>query len=148
MPMTQPYELREIALQTPAYEQMKALRIDVLQKPLSLPMDALDFEHDKDRLMLGLYRGDALCGCLVFAPLAGSVYWMRQVAIDSALQGTGAGRQMMAQAETFARQNGTATVTLHARDYAVPFYEKCGYHIAGAGFDEAGIPHFPMEKAL
>ena len=54
----------------------------------------------------------------------------------------------MAQAETFARQNGAATITLHARDYAVPFYEKCGYHIAGAGFDEAGIPHFPMEKAL
>ena len=146
--MPQLYQLREIALHTSAYEQMKALRIDVLQKPLSLPIDALDFEHDKGRWMLGFYRGDALCGCLVFAPMPGGVYWMRQVAIDSALQGTGAGRQMMAQAEAFARQNGATSITLHARDYAVPFYEKCGYHVAGAGFDEAGIPHLPMEKVL
>ena len=39
-------------------------------------------------------------------------------------------------------------MTLHARQVAVPFYERLGYSIVGEPFEEVSIPHFKMEKGL
>jgi predicted GNAT family N-acyltransferase len=39
-------------------------------------------------------------------------------------------------------------MVLHARETAVPFYNALGYNSVGAQFEEVGIPHFRMEKAL
>jgi predicted GNAT family N-acyltransferase len=37
---------------------------------------------------------------------------------------------------------------LHARATAVPFYLRLGYTVVGEPFEEVGIPHRGMEKAL
>ena len=39
-------------------------------------------------------------------------------------------------------------MTMHARETAVPFYERLGYATVGARFEEVTIPHFKMEKRL
>jgi predicted GNAT family N-acyltransferase len=39
-------------------------------------------------------------------------------------------------------------VFLHAQVQALPFYEKAGFRAEGEVFDEAGIPHRRMRKAL
>ncbi len=33
---------------------------------------------------------------------------------------------------------------LSAQDYAIPFYQKCGFQVAGNGYEDAGIPHHDM----
>jgi predicted GNAT family N-acyltransferase len=47
-----------------------------------------------------------------------------------------------------ALQLGFARMVLHARETAVPFYKVLEYNIVGDRFEEVGIPHFRMEKAL
>ena len=37
---------------------------------------------------------------------------------------------------------------LNAQSHAIPFYERHGYRVVGDPFDEAGIPHVAMERAL
>ena len=39
-------------------------------------------------------------------------------------------------------------MTLHAREAAVPFYERLGYLSEGEPFDEVGLPHRAMRKRL
>jgi len=39
-------------------------------------------------------------------------------------------------------------VFLHAQVHAVAFYEKAGFQVQGAVFDEAGIPHLRMRRSL
>jgi predicted GNAT family N-acyltransferase len=50
------------------------------------------------------------------------------------------------EAETIRR--GYKRVYLHARQYAVDFYEKLGYSTFGEPFDEVSIPHRHMQKFL
>jgi ribosomal protein S18 acetylase RimI-like enzyme len=51
-------------------------------------------------------------------------------------------------AENLARDRGYKTITMHARDNAIGFYEKMGYKKRGAEFKEVTIPHYVMEKSL
>jgi predicted GNAT family N-acyltransferase len=70
------------------------------------------------------------------------------MAVDTTVQKTGVGRMMLFFAESTARDHGYKTVVMHARDGVLPFYQKCGYSIAGDQFYEVGIPHHKMHKML
>jgi predicted GNAT family N-acyltransferase len=50
--------------------------------------------------------------------------------------------------ERVAIERGALRMTLHARQTAVPFYERLGYRVVGEPFIEVGIPHRAMEKSL
>ena len=50
--------------------------------------------------------------------------------------------------EEVARAAGFRTVRLHARLVVRDFYEKLGYVAEGGVFEEIGIPHTVMTKAL
>ena len=54
----------------------------------------------------------------------------------------------MSFAENLARDRGYRTITMHARDNALGFYEKMGYRKVGKPFEEITIPHYIMEKKL
>jgi predicted GNAT family N-acyltransferase len=43
---------------------------------------------------------------------------------------------------------GDARVLLNAQTQAMPFYARFGFVPAGAEYEEAGIPHWTMERAL
>ena len=51
-------------------------------------------------------------------------------------------------AENLARDKGFKTLTMHARDTAIGFYERFGYKVKGDKFIEINIPHHIMEKRL
>lgn len=61
---------------------------------------------------------------------------------------SGAGKQIMATIEEFARENGFQQLKLNAQTQAIPFYEKLGYHIVSEEFMDAGIPHRTMVKNI
>ena len=73
---------------------------------------------------------------------------MRQVAVHESCQRKGVGKLLVADSEAFARQKGYAKMTMHARDTAVPFYEKLGYKKKGRAFQEVTIKHYKMEKKM
>jgi ribosomal protein S18 acetylase RimI-like enzyme len=73
---------------------------------------------------------------------------MRQVAVAPGMQGQGIGRKLVEYAEEFARDGGFDLMLLHARETAVPFYEKLGYRRLGQRFEEVTLPHWAMVKEL
>lgn len=71
-----------------------------------------------------------------------------RLAVLSEFRGRGIGDRILLMLIEQARHRGLAEVTLNAQVHAVPFYERHGFRAQGGLFDEAGIPHRRMLKAL
>ncbi|WP_426493343.1 GNAT family N-acetyltransferase [Hymenobacter sp. 102] len=79
-------------------------------------------------------------------PAQGQVRFM---AVHPAWQGRGVGRQVLAYLEAAARRQHLSELVLHARESAVPFYERQGYAVVAPSHTLFGsIPHFLMRKVL
>lgn len=130
------------------YRQMVDLRFQLLRKPLGLDYTAEDLEKEKDDILIGIFDEDLLEGCCILTKIAPQTVKLRQMAVNSGLQGKGIGRVLMTFAENVARDRGMRRMVMHARKSAVGFYEKLGYNICSEEFQEVTIPHYEMEKAL
>lgn len=148
LPLSPPYQITLVAQGTPAYDELVALRSDVLRRPLGLVFTAEQLAAERGSYHLACHAGGVLAGCLVLLPLPQQQMQMRQVAVRPAWQGRGVGRALVHQAETWARGWGFNAMTLHARESAVGFYETLGYQKRGARFWEVTLPHWEMTKAL
>jgi predicted GNAT family N-acyltransferase len=60
----------------------------------------------------------------------------------------GVGRALLAALVREAAQRGAVCAVLHAQVHALGFYARAGFSAIGEEFDEAGIPHRRMERAL
>ncbi len=140
---------KEIAYGSGAYDATVALRKTVLMEPLGLtvPPETIATEG-KDFHLACFSPQDEVLACLILTPEPDSVIRMRQVAVAARRQGEGIGRELVRFSEEFARSRGFAVMTLHARESAVPFYERLNYERFGDLFTEVGIPHWKMRKGL
>lgn len=140
--------LRELAYGSAEYEASFDLRRRVLREPLGL-IPGPDERAEEARLIhLGAFQDARLVGCLMLHDLGAGDVRMRQVAIEADRQGAGIGKQLVRFSEDVARQRGFRKMVLHARDTAVPFYDRLGYARRGEPFIEVTIPHLTMEKGL
>ncbi|MCB5207003.1 GNAT family N-acetyltransferase [Methylovorus mays] len=137
-----------IAHNSPEYMAEVALRHAILRQPLGLVFSAEQLAAEADSQHIGAYLEQTLVACLVLKPLNPRQVQMRQVAVDTQLQGKGIGRRLVAHAEMLARQTGYQEMHLHARESAVAFYQSLGYATHGELFTEIGIPHCLMVKGL
>ena len=71
-----------------------------------------------------------------------------RMAVVPALRGSRIGRQVLDALMQAARERGDRQVLLHAQTSAAGFYRRAGFEPQGAEFEEAGIPHLAMVKAL
>jgi GNAT superfamily N-acetyltransferase len=81
----------------------------------------------------------------------GAPAWrLRGMAVDPALQGGGVGGRLLGAAVERLRAAGAAVVWAHARDTAVPFYERRGFRVEGDGFlaTPARLPHHVVVREL
>jgi predicted GNAT family N-acyltransferase len=131
-----------------AYEQMKALRMEVLLAPIGVPASYINPEKEAKDILVAAFEGEKMIGCCILTDLDGRTLQLRQMAVDTRSQGTGVGAAIITFAEETAEKQGYRLLMMHARDVVIPFYEKCGYTIAGEQFFEVGIPHHRMEKEL
>jgi predicted GNAT family N-acyltransferase len=60
----------------------------------------------------------------------------------------GAGRRLIDAAVAVAQGRGAAEIVLHAQRQAELFYAAAGFTPEGGTFDEEGIPHVLMRRAL
>lgn len=71
-----------------------------------------------------------------------------RVAVLPQYRGTGAGVAMMRRLVQLASERGFNEVYLNAQAYALGFYERLGFRAEGPEFDEVGIPHQRMRRAV
>lgn len=133
---------------SPDYHKTVALRDKILRQPLGLTFTPEQLAAEKADIHFTIWDKDNLVGCLILQPIGGKKIKMRQVAIDAPYQGYGLGKELVEQSEELARSKGFSLMCCHARESAVPFYEKMGYTKKGDVFTEVTLPHYYMEKAL
>lgn len=141
-------EIRLFSVDCPEYEQMAQLRLEVLLRPIGVPVSYINAHKERTDLLIGAFEGEQIIGCCVLTPLNKELVQLRQMAVQSDVQGKGVGAAIVAFAEKTARESGFERLMMHARDVVIPFYQKCGYSVAGEQFTEVGIAHRRMEKAL
>jgi predicted GNAT family N-acyltransferase len=71
-----------------------------------------------------------------------------RVAVLAPWRGRGVGSALLHRLVDAARAQGSARVILNAQVAAMPFYARYGFVARGDVFDEAGIAHCVMERAL
>lgn len=71
-----------------------------------------------------------------------------RLAVHRALRGGGVGRQVLNALVAAAAARGDREVVLHAQRSAGDFYRRLGFVARGEPFDEAGIPHIEMIRAV
>jgi predicted GNAT family N-acyltransferase len=71
-----------------------------------------------------------------------------RMAVGQAVRGSGVGREVLKALMAAAQARGDREVLLHAQQSAAPFYARAGFTPRGEAFEEAGIPHIEMVRAL
>ena len=145
--------LKDMALKiiehgSPEYEQMLALRENILRKPLGLRFEPVDLACENHDILIGAFEEDDILGCCMLIEENPFTVRLRQMAVYNEKQGKGIGRALMNFAENVARDRGYTLLNMHARKNAVGFYEKMGYQVTSDEFLEVTIPHVVMEKKL
>lgn len=141
-------QFSEAAHGSPEHQALVALRSEVLRRPLGLTFSAEQLMAERAERHVGCYRNGELIGGLLLKDLGNGWVQMRQVAVRPDMQGQGIGRALTGYAEALAARLGYHTMTLHARESAVGFYERQGYARVGERFVEITLPHWEMVKPL
>lgn len=123
------------------------IRRRVFQDEQGVPA-AEEFDADDERAIhvLAEIGGAAVgTGRIVFHPTCAKI---GRMAVLKEHRRSGVGRALMDALVGIAAQGRCTQLVLHAQVHAVPFYDALGFHIVGDEFEEAGIPHRRMERAL
>ncbi len=108
--------------------------------------DALDADavHAVVLNRLGMPVGT---GRLLREPQAGTAR-IGRMAVDRTLRGAGVGRQVIEALQQAAAERGDRCVVLSAQRSAEGFYRRLGYEPVGEPYEEVGIAHIGMQRAL
>src|SRR5579885_2772830 len=96
------------------------LRRRILRWPLGLDFTPEQLAAEVHEFHLVALQDGQVVACLVLTPQEAKTIKMRQVAVDSELQGKGIGGKLVEFSERFARENGFKRMVLNARENAVP----------------------------
>ncbi len=119
----------------------RAVFIDEQNVPESLEWD----EHDATSAHLLVRALDgAPIGCARLLPDG----HIGRMAVLQAWRGHGVGRALLEAVLRMAQTHGHRLVKLSAQTHAAGFYAAAGFVVAGAEYEEAGIPHVAMSKTL
>jgi N-acetylglutamate synthase-like GNAT family acetyltransferase len=133
---------------TPQYEEMIRLRMKILRVPLGLTFTAEELAMEKADYLIACYENERMVGCCVLTVKSRDTIQLRQMAVDTDMQGKSFGAAILSFAEDISKNDGYRVLMMHAREVAAGFYEKLGYTIIGDRFTEVTIPHYHMEKSL
>jgi predicted GNAT family N-acyltransferase len=125
------------------------LRYRILREPLGKERGSERNDGDENGIHFALYDNKKLVAVARLDSVDQSICQARFVAVESNLQGKGYGKEIMNALENKAERLGYYKMILHARDYALPFYEKLGYTLVGPSYVLFDVlQHFEMFKLL
>lgn len=123
------------------------LRYRVLRKPWGQVPGSERNEGDEHADHFAFFEKGKLIGVGRLDVLPEKSSQVRFMAVDPAYQGLGVGKKLMLHMEELAIKKGCTQTVLHARENALPFYQKLGYQITEKShllFNE--IQHYLMHK--
>ena len=125
------------------------IRTDVFVDEQRIPKDLEWDEADATALHAVVYNrlGQAV-GTGRLLPATAGVAKVGRMAVNRVLRGCRLGEQLLQALMTAARERGDREVLLHAQRSAESFYARLGFNTRGQVFEEAGIPHVEMTRAL
>lgn len=125
------------------------LRYRILREPLGKERGSERNDGDVTGIHFALVENDQLIAVARLDRVDETVCQARFVAVESHLQGKGYGKKIMTALENEAASLGYQKLILHARDYALAFYEKLGYTLVGPSYKLFDVlQHFEMFKVL
>ncbi|RJK96810.1 GNAT family N-acetyltransferase [Vallicoccus soli] len=126
-----------------------AIRTEVFVEEQAVPLELELDEHDPTADHVLAYDGDEPVGTgrLVLED-GGGVAHLGRIAVRAGARGRGVGVALITALEQLGRERGAGTSLLGAQVQALGFYERLGYVAEGPEFDDAGIAHRWMRKAL
>lgn len=142
---------------SPAYDELVALRIETLYKPLNAEISIEDFASEYKDVHLVVYdKENILIGGVVAKVCEEKdeflnkrkICLLRQVVVRKDLQGLGVGRDMLASLEELLINKGYKEIRLYAHVGALDFYAKLGYNKHGKEFAGNGIKQHIMKKKI
>ena len=141
-------EIRVIQAGHHLHEAELDLRFRILREPLGMVRGSEWFDHEEDCVHVVAVEEDRVVGCVLFHPTCENGGRLLQMAVEEHLQGHGVGRLLVEMLEREVAGDGIGWVQLHAREHAIGFYERLGYHCVGEPYVEVSIPHRNMKKNL
>ena len=130
------------------YDDALDVRYAVFVDEQDVPEDLEVDEHEDESVHFVAYREGDPVGAARLREKGERTAKVERVAVVAEFRGEGYGREIMREVEGVAAARGYDRVALHAQTHAAPFYDRLDYERVGEEFEEAGIPHVTMEKAL
>lgn len=128
--------------------RVRDLRRRVFIEEQGVPEDEEYDAHDATAFhAIALLGGNAVATGRLIAAAPGCAR-IGRMAVDAGWRRRGVGGLVLAFLEQRARLLGYPEAVLHAQCYVEAFYRRNGYVAEGTPFDEAGIEHITMRKAL
>ena len=130
-------------------EGARQIRTEVFVEEQQIPQE-MEWDGDDATAVHALVKnrlGQVLATARLLQPAPG-VAQIGRMAVHRALRGGGVGREVLVALTGVAKKRGDHEVRLHAQASAIGFYERLGFAGRGERFDEAGIEHLEMFKAL
>lgn len=140
--------IKQIYHGSPEYHAMVALRYKVLRQPLGLNFSLEELNKENDDILVANIEDDEVLGCCILTAAGENTLRLRQMAVNERFQKRGIGDGLLHYCEKIAVDKGYNRIVMHARDTAIGFYEKMGYHVFGEPFTEVNLPHHYMGKEL
>lgn len=142
-------EIKQVEFDSDLYRSSLTLRNEVLRIPLGLDISSVDVAEDSIHIHFVAIEKDKLVGVVVLVPhYQQHTGKLRQMATVKEARGKGYGIELVNALEEYAAENGMAEIVLHARHYAVGFYDKLGYEVYSKVFQEVDIDHYKMRKDI
>ncbi len=133
----------------PDWDKLFDLRYRVLREPLGKERGSEKTPEDESAEQIMMFEGEDLVGVARIDFLSTERCQVRFVAIESHKQGLGYGKKLMLHVEKVAKEKGFIEIVLHARDYALPFYQGLNYDLQGKSYKLFGVlQHFEMSKKI
>lgn len=126
-----------------AYTVRKTVFIEEQHVPEDEEID----QYESDAIHFVLYHEGTPIGAGRFRILDGCGK-VERICVLKEARNHGAGREIMAGIEQFAKQHGINKLKLNAQTHAIPFYAGLGYEVVSEEFIDAGIPHKAMVKTI
>jgi len=131
------------------YEKGLVIRNEILRKPLNLSIYDEDLSDEANQIHFVVEHDSQILGTVsLISHYENNTGKLRQMATTPEVRGEGYGRMLVHELEKYAMSNEMKTIILHARHYAIGFYQKLGYSICSEPFEEVGIEHRVMQKEL
>ena len=132
------------------FQRYYDLRWQLLRKPWQQPRGSEQDELEEQSYhVMCIGNDDTILGIGRLHTISDTEAQIRYMAVTDNFQRQGIGQQLLTILENQANLKGIHTITLHARESAIGFYEKQGYKIIEKShLLFSTIQHFKMQKII